>query len=111
MLLGVAVKTEMLTGAGRVTLTGPLPVPIGTEQTDREAFNPRAQKGADPYAAATDACRSVQEMHLSQINAIGTSQMSTQQYERRTLSSDTVCGHMRLTLQAREKCLLAPSLS
>lgn len=40
---GVAVKLCTAVGRGSVTLMGPLPVPMGTEQTVRETFSPFPQ--------------------------------------------------------------------
>lgn len=57
MVLGVATKFSTAVGVGREMLTGPLPVPMGTEHTDREAFSPFPQYDVLPYVAATAACR------------------------------------------------------
>ena len=43
MVAGVAVKLRIAVGAGKEMLTGPLPVPIGTEHTDSDAFSPIPQ--------------------------------------------------------------------
>ena len=42
MSAGAAVTCTAV-ARGNVTLTGPLPVPIGTEQTAREALSPMPQ--------------------------------------------------------------------
>lgn len=43
MVAGVATKLRMAVGAGKEMLTGPLPVPIGTEHTESDAFSPLPQ--------------------------------------------------------------------
>ena len=60
IVLGVAAKFSTAVGVGREMLTGPLPVPMGTEHTEREAFSPLPQYDVLPYVAATAACRKAQ---------------------------------------------------
>lgn len=43
MLEGEAVKASRAVGVGRVTLIGPLPVPMATEQTASDALSPLPQ--------------------------------------------------------------------